>query len=169
MEGEHVYWLPPLASPAPNPSMKAADVIEFPAVKLFMERAAASGAWLDPSDADAAVIAGICGRLDGIALAIELAGGRVATQSIQGTADLLEKGLGLHWQGRRTAAGTRSGAPGDRPVGAGPFPYHKKEGDGCPRGCAARRPLNVDVRRHQSACSDKRLDLSSAKPLRRLT
>jgi hypothetical protein len=76
VEGEHVYWLPPLASPAPNSSMKAADVIEFPAVKLFMERAAASGAWLDPSDADAAVIAGICGRLDGIALAIARGGAR---------------------------------------------------------------------------------------------
>jgi predicted ATPase/DNA-binding winged helix-turn-helix (wHTH) protein len=103
VEGEHVYWLPPLASPTPNSSMKAADVLEFPAVKLFMERAAASGKRLGVSDADAAVIAGICGRLDGMALAIELAAGRVATHGIRGTADLLEKGLGLHWQGRRTA------------------------------------------------------------------
>jgi predicted ATPase/DNA-binding winged helix-turn-helix (wHTH) protein len=103
VEGEHVYWLPPLESPGPDSSMKAADVREFPAVKLFMERAAASGSRLDPSDADAAIIAGICGRLDGIALAIELAAGRVASHGILGTADLLEKGLGLHWQGRRTA------------------------------------------------------------------
>jgi len=103
VEGEHVYWLPPLDSPAPDSSLKAADVREFPAVKLFMERAAASGSRLDLSDADAAAIAGICGRLDGIALAIELAAGRVASHGIRGTADLLEKGLGLHWQGRRTA------------------------------------------------------------------
>jgi predicted ATPase/DNA-binding winged helix-turn-helix (wHTH) protein len=103
VEGEHVYWLPPLASPAPNSSLNVADVLEFPAVKLFIERAAASGKPLDLSDADAAVIAGICGRLDGIALAIELAAGRVATHGIRGTADLLAKGLGLHWQGRRTA------------------------------------------------------------------
>jgi len=103
VEGEHVYWLPPLASPAPDSSLKAVDVLEFPAVKLFMERAAASGKRLDLSDADAAVIAGICGRLDGIALAIEFAAGRVATHGISGTADLLEKGLGLRWQGRRTA------------------------------------------------------------------
>ena len=103
VEGEHVYWLPPLASPARNSSLKAAEVLEFPAVMLFMERAAASGKRLDLSDADAPVIAGICGRLDGIALAIEFAAGRVATHGIRGTADLLEKGLGLHWQGRRTA------------------------------------------------------------------
>ena len=103
VEGEHVYWLPPLESPAPDSSLKAAYVREFPAVKLFLERAAASGNRLDLSDADAAMIAGICGRLDGIALAIELAAGRVASHGIRGTADLLEKGLGLHWQGRRTA------------------------------------------------------------------
>jgi predicted ATPase/DNA-binding winged helix-turn-helix (wHTH) protein len=103
VEGEHVYWLPPLASPAPDSSLKAVDVLEFPAVKLFMERAAASGKRLDLGDADAAVIAGICGRLDGIALAIEVAAGRVGMHGILGTADLLEKGLGLHWQGRRTA------------------------------------------------------------------
>jgi predicted ATPase len=103
VEGEHVHWLPPLESPAPGSSLKAADVREFPAVKLFMERAAASGSRFDLSDADAAAIAGICGRLDGIALAIELAAGRVASHGIRGTADLLEKGLGLHWQGRRTA------------------------------------------------------------------
>jgi predicted ATPase/DNA-binding winged helix-turn-helix (wHTH) protein len=103
VEGEHVYWLPPLASPAPDSSLKATDVLAFPAVKLFMERAAASGARLDLSDVDAAVVAGICGRLDGIALAIEFAAGRVATHGILETAKLLEKGLGLHWQGRRTA------------------------------------------------------------------
>ena len=103
VEGEHVYWLPPLAAPAPNSSLKAADVLEFPAVQLFIERAAASGKRLKPSDAQAAAIAGICGRLDGLALAIELAASRVATHGIRETADLLAKGLGLHWQGRRTA------------------------------------------------------------------
>src|SRR5690606_4539099 len=34
---------------------------------------------------------------------IELAAGRVGTHGFHGTADLLEKGLGLHWEGRRTA------------------------------------------------------------------
>jgi predicted ATPase/DNA-binding winged helix-turn-helix (wHTH) protein len=103
VEGEHVYWLPPLASPAPNSRLKAADVVQFPAVQLFIERAEASGKRLELNEADSAAIAGICGRLDGIALAIELAAGRVATHGIRGTADLLAKGLGLHWQGRRTA------------------------------------------------------------------
>ena len=103
VEGEHAYWLSPLEGPPPDSSMAAADVLKFAAVKLFVERATASGSRFELSEADAPIVAGICGRLDGIALAIEFAAGRVGTHGIEGTARLLEKGLGLHWQGRRTA------------------------------------------------------------------
>jgi predicted ATPase/DNA-binding winged helix-turn-helix (wHTH) protein len=103
VEGEHAYWLPPLASPPPGASMKAADALTFPAVKLFMERAAASGSRFELLNADASIVADICARLDGIALAIEFAAGRVGTHGIAATADLLNKRLGLHWRGRRTA------------------------------------------------------------------
>jgi predicted ATPase/DNA-binding winged helix-turn-helix (wHTH) protein len=103
VEGEHAYWLQPLESAPPESSMAAADIQIFPAVKLFVERATASGRRFELSDTDAPVVAGICGRLDGIALAIEIAAGHVGTHGIEGTARLLEKGLGLHWQGRRTA------------------------------------------------------------------
>ena len=103
VEGEHAYWLQPLESAPPESSMAAADIQTFPAVKLFVERAIASGRRFELSDTDAPVVAGICGRLDGIALAIEIAAGHVGTHGIEGTARLLEKGLGLHWQGRRTA------------------------------------------------------------------
>ena len=103
VEGEHVWWLPPLASPAPGSSLTAAEVITFPAVKLFMERAAASGGRFELNDRTAPIVAGICGRLDGIALAIELAAGRVGSHGITGTEELLNRSLGLDWQGRRTA------------------------------------------------------------------
>jgi predicted ATPase/DNA-binding winged helix-turn-helix (wHTH) protein len=103
VEGEHAYWLPALASPAPQSSMKANDVVAFPAVKLFMERAAASGGRFELNNENAPTVAGICGRLEGIALAIELAAGRVGSQGIEATADLLNKNLGLDWHGRRTA------------------------------------------------------------------
>ena len=103
VEGEHAFWLPPLASPAPQSSMKAGDVRQFPAVQLFMERAAASGHRLELDDENAPIVAGICGRLDGIALAIELAAGRAGSHGIVATADLLNKNLGLDWHGRRTA------------------------------------------------------------------
>ena len=103
VEGEHAYWLPPLPSPLPESSLKAAEVLTYPAVKLFMERAAASGGRFELNDQTAPVVAGICGRLDGIALAIEFAAGRVGSHGIQGTADLLDGNLGLDWHGRRTA------------------------------------------------------------------
>ena len=103
VEGEHAYWLPPLPSPPPDSSLKAAEVLTFPAVKLFMERAAASGGRFELSDQTAPIVAGICGRLDGIALAIEFAAGRVGSHGITGTEELLNRNLGLDWQGRRTA------------------------------------------------------------------
>lgn len=103
VEGEHAYWLPALESPPPQSSMKATDVLAFPAVQLFMERAAASGHRFGLDDENAPIVAGICGRLEGIPLAIELAGGRAGGHGIAMTADLLNKNLGLDWHGRRTA------------------------------------------------------------------
>jgi predicted ATPase/DNA-binding winged helix-turn-helix (wHTH) protein len=103
VEGEHAYWLPALASPSPQSSLKPVDVLAFPAVQLFLERAAASGQRLALDDENAPLVAGICGRLEGIALAIELAAGRAGTHGIAATADLLNKNLGLDWRGRRTA------------------------------------------------------------------
>jgi hypothetical protein len=46
----------------------------------------------------------ICRRLDGLALAIELAAVRAATHGIDATANMLGDELCLHWPGRRTAS-----------------------------------------------------------------
>jgi hypothetical protein len=48
-------------------------MLNFPAAKLFVERAASSGAPIQLRDSDAPIVGNICGRLGGIALAIELA------------------------------------------------------------------------------------------------
>jgi predicted ATPase/DNA-binding winged helix-turn-helix (wHTH) protein len=103
VEGEHAYWLPPLEGPSSESNVNAADALKFPAVKLFLDRATASGCRLELGDADMPIIAGICERLDGIPLAIEFAAARVAAHGIAGTANLLKSRLGLHWPGRRTA------------------------------------------------------------------
>jgi predicted ATPase/DNA-binding winged helix-turn-helix (wHTH) protein len=103
VEGEHVYRLDPLACPPDDAAITAALVQKFPAAKLFVDRAIASGAHLDLSDAEAAIVAGICRKLDGIALAIELAAMRVEAYGLRQTAALLDQRLNLLWVGRRTA------------------------------------------------------------------
>ena len=103
VEGEHVHRLEPLAFPPDDSGLTAAVALTYPAVQLFVERAAASGARLDLNDSDAATVARICRRLDGVALAIELAAGRVEAYGLQQTAALLDERLSLLWQGQRTA------------------------------------------------------------------
>ncbi|TJX47447.1 MAG: transcriptional regulator, partial [Mesorhizobium sp.] len=103
VEGEHIYRLDALASPPDGPGLTAAIVQKFPATQLFVERAVAGGARLDVSDAEALLIASICRKLDGVALAIELAARRVESYGLQQTAALLDQRLTLLWLGSRTA------------------------------------------------------------------
>lgn len=103
VEGERAYQLLPLETPPPGGELTAAQALSFAAVKLFAERATAGDSRFELADQDAATVAGICRRLDGIALAIELAASRVGTYGVEGTAMLLANRLGLQWRGRRTA------------------------------------------------------------------
>jgi len=103
VEGEHVHRLAPLAVPPDCAEITAAEAMTFPAIQLFVERVTASGVRLNLSDSDAAIVAGICRKLDGVPLAIELAAGRVRAHGLRQTAELLEERLSLLWQGQRTA------------------------------------------------------------------
>ena len=103
VEGEHVHLLHSLDCPPDDPGLTAMEALRYPAAQLFMERAAASGYRAALSDIDAPIIAQSCRRLDGIALAIELAASRVGSLGIRGTAGLLDNRFGLLWHGRRTA------------------------------------------------------------------
>jgi len=102
-EGENVYRLDPLACPPEGTEQTAEAVRSFPAIQLFVERARASGAQLDFSDDDAPIVASMCRRLDGVALAIELAARRVESYGVHGTAELLNQRLALSWLGPRNA------------------------------------------------------------------
>ena len=104
VEGERVHLLYSLdCPPAENADLTAAEVLRFPAAQLFMERAVASGYRAALSDVDAPTVAMICRRLDGIALAIELAGGRAGSLGIRGISELLDNRFSMLWHGRRTA------------------------------------------------------------------
>jgi predicted ATPase/DNA-binding CsgD family transcriptional regulator len=73
---ETVCQLDVLALPPASPMARASDVAEVEAVRLFVERARASNRTFELTDANAAVVADICRRLDGLPLAIELAAAR---------------------------------------------------------------------------------------------
>jgi len=104
VEGEQVYRLPPLRCPPEAAvGLTAGEAMSFPAVRLFVERVIASGVPFVLRDADAPIVADLCRRVDGIALALELAASRVAALGVRGTAALLNGQLRFLWQGRRTA------------------------------------------------------------------
>jgi len=102
-EGESVYRLLPLETPPVSAGLTAAEALTFSAVQLFVERAASSGDVFELDDSDAPVVADICRQLDGIALAIELAAGRLDAFGTRGIAQRLDDRFRLLTGGRRTA------------------------------------------------------------------
>lgn len=103
VEGERIYRLGGLASPAKDATDMTALVRTFPATELFIERAGATGAALELDDAEAAIVADICRQLDGVALAIELAARRVEAYGLKQIAAHLDQSLALAWTGPRDA------------------------------------------------------------------
>lgn len=99
--GEHVFRLEPLVCPIESASLTADEALQYPAVQLFMERAAASRTGFGLRDDDAAVVAEICRRLDGIALAIELAATRLDAFGVHELLTLLGERSHRLGQGRR--------------------------------------------------------------------
>ena len=71
--GEQAWPVPSLPVPLGNAGRDAQNALGYAAVRLFAERAGAARPGFVLSDANAAVVARICRRLDGIPLAIELA------------------------------------------------------------------------------------------------
>ena len=102
-EGEIVYRLPPLEIPPAAIDLTADEAFTYPAVQLFVERVVSSVGRFDLDDTDAPLVADICRRLDGVALAIELAAGRVDVFGLRGVAARLEDRIRLLTHGRRTA------------------------------------------------------------------
>lgn len=77
VRGERVRRLGGLDTPPELPDLTAAQALAFPAVQLFAERATARSAAFVLRDDEAPLVARICRKLDGLALAIELAATRI--------------------------------------------------------------------------------------------
>ena len=78
--GEIVYRLDPLAVPEPGTTCR--DAARFASIELFVQRASAADCSFQLTDANAPLVGEICRRLDGNALALELAAARVPALGI---------------------------------------------------------------------------------------
>jgi len=102
IEGESLYRVPPLAVPAEG-NADAEGLLRHGAVRLFVARARATDPHFSLGGPVAAVVAGICRRLDGIPLAIELAAARGGVLGISEVAARLDDRFNLLSGGHRTA------------------------------------------------------------------
>jgi predicted ATPase/transcriptional regulator with XRE-family HTH domain len=80
--GEHEFEVPPLEVCAPDAVSNVDYVSQFPAIRLFIERAQAVDPAFQMSENNVATIANICARLDGLPLALELAAARTKVFSL---------------------------------------------------------------------------------------
>jgi len=103
VSGEQEFPVPPLGLPDLKALPGLAALSQFEAVRLFIERAVAVKPDFHATNENAPAIAGICERVDGLPLAIELAAARVKLFSPQALLSRLEKSLSALGSGTRDA------------------------------------------------------------------
>lgn len=91
--GEWLHRLPPMRMPEPGEVVSARQAMDYPALRLFIERAIAAKPGFALADDDVPTLVSLCARLDGIALAIEIVAARVGTLGVAGLACELESHL----------------------------------------------------------------------------
>jgi predicted ATPase/DNA-binding winged helix-turn-helix (wHTH) protein len=100
---EWVLRLPALELPPADRPLTAQEALRFPAVQLFVERAASCADGFELTDANASIVADICRKLEGLPLAIESAAARVDIFGIHQVRSRIEDPLGFLTRGCRTA------------------------------------------------------------------
>ena len=101
IEGEREYPVPSLEVPDPEHLPGLERFGQYEAVALFVERAVSVSPRFEVTNENAPAVAEICGRLDGLPLAIELAAARVKILSPQEILRRLEDSLGFLTGGGR--------------------------------------------------------------------
>jgi predicted ATPase/DNA-binding CsgD family transcriptional regulator len=101
VEGETRWLVPPLSVPGDGSS--PGELQDYESVRLFVERAGGRDPTFSLGPQNVRAVAEICGRLEGIPLAIELAAARVGTLSLEQISARLGNSLDLLTRGGRTA------------------------------------------------------------------
>src|SRR5438034_579124 len=99
--GEKEFAVPPLALPDPERLPAWETLSQYPSVELFIQRALDVESDFAVTDENAPAVAGICQRLDGLPLAIELAAARIRLLPPQALLARLESRLKLLTHGAR--------------------------------------------------------------------
>lgn len=100
--GERTYRVPSLSMPEPQRDATAASLSATESAQLFADRVRLHSPHFAITDRNAAAIASLCRRLDGIALAIELAAARARSMSVDEVSERLDQRLSLLTGGART-------------------------------------------------------------------
>jgi predicted ATPase/DNA-binding SARP family transcriptional activator len=103
IDGERSWLVPPLSVPGEDAALAYEDIGAAESVRLFIERARDVQPGFALSATNAAAIARICRRLDGLPLAIELAAARVSVLTPEQIAARLDDRFGLLNSRSRTA------------------------------------------------------------------
>ena len=103
IDGETVLAVLPLPVPEAGQPLTAAELGVFPAAQLFAERAAQVMPGFAVTEANVAAVAGICRRLEGLPLAIELAAAQTRVLSPEQIDAPLGDRLALLTRGGRAA------------------------------------------------------------------
>ena len=93
--GEVVRLVASLDVPDPDHVVRAEDLAGYSGVQLLVDRAAAGAPHFTITDDNAADVARLCFRLDGLPLAIELAAGRLAGLSVEQIVERLDNRFAL--------------------------------------------------------------------------
>jgi predicted ATPase len=101
--GERAWRVPSLSLPDPGLVATAERLDRYESVRLFVERTKDVVADFELNDRNAPAVAGVCRRLDGLPLAIELAAARTGMLSPQQILSRLDDRFALLTAGGRTA------------------------------------------------------------------
>jgi predicted ATPase len=88
--GEVVFRVPSLDIPDPDQALEPEELLEYEAVRLFVERAEAAAPGFVLDEENAVDVGRICFRLDGLPLALELAAGRLGALGPAAIAERLD-------------------------------------------------------------------------------
>lgn len=102
---EFEYPVPPMSVPATGADEGPSSLLRYEAVELFVERAKQSRPDFELNEENAASVAAICGKLDGLPLALELAAARARVLSPAEILAKLENRLDLLTGGSRDLPG----------------------------------------------------------------